>query len=232
MNRFSQFALGTLIIFGLAGASVSALSTGAASGSRELSGSVGSKSLGKLMDGNKRFVAGQLTHPNQSVERRKEVAAGQKPFATIVTCSDSRVPPEVLFDQGLGDLFVVRVAGNVVDNDGLGSIEYAVHHLHTPLVLVLGHRRCGAVAAAIEAAKGNPPEGHLRFITAKIAPLYKDVKHKPGDPLENLVKFNVRHVVRGLSSSKPFLAKAVKAGEVKIVGAYYDLDSGKVELLN
>src|SRR5207247_2291014 len=124
-----------------------------------------------LQDGNARFVSGKLEHPNESPERRTEVAKGQHQFAVILACADSRVGPEVIFDAGLGDLFVTRVAGNVVDDAMLGSIEYAVEHLGAPLIVVCGHQRCGAVQATVETvASGAPAPGHLGALIDPIKP--------------------------------------------------------------
>ncbi|HTS18241.1 MAG TPA: carbonic anhydrase [Verrucomicrobiae bacterium] len=182
----------------------------------------------RLKAGNERFVAGNLLHPNATPDRRADVAKGQAPFAIIVGCSDSRVGPEVVFDQGLGDLFVVRTAGNVVDDVALGSIEYAADHLGAPVILVLGHTRCGAVAAAV--AGGEAP-GHIGSIVEKIEPAVKATKGMAGDPVDNAVRANVRNVVRHLHNASPILSKLIKAGKLRVVGACYDLDSGRVDYL-
>ena len=179
-----------------------------------------------LAEGNRRYVASKATHPHQTDARRTEVATGQNPIAVIVSCSDSRVPPEVVFDQGLGDLFVIRVAGNTLDDLCLGSIEYAVEHLHVPLVVVLGHERCGAVSAAV--AGGDAP-GHIHAVVEALRPAVEKVKDQPGDKVDNVVRENVREVVESLRTSEPFLAKAVREGKVTLVGARYDLDTGVVE---
>jgi carbonic anhydrase len=185
--------------------------------------------LDQLVAGNKRFVNGQATHSNQDADRRTEVAAGQHPFAIIVGCSDSRVPPEIVFDQGLGDLFVVRLAGNVVDADALGSIEYAVDHLHAPLVVVLGHDKCGAVQAAVDASQsdGEVP-GHVADIVAAIKPAVTDAKGESGNLLDNAIDANIRRVVTQIRTSEPGLKEEVEAGKLKVVGARYKLDSGEV----
>ena len=146
----------------------------------------------------------------------------------ILGCADSRVPPEVIFDQGLGDLFVVRVAGNVVDDIVLGSIEYAAAHLHTPLIVVLGHFRCGAVGATVA---GGELEGHLPSLAAAIQPAVDRVKGLPGDLVDHAVRANARMVADQLESSAPVLAELVEAGRLKIVATCYDLDTGAVELL-
>jgi carbonic anhydrase len=184
--------------------------------------------LARLRAGNERFVAGDLSHPNTGPDRRAEVAKGQVPFAIIVGCSDSRVGPEVVFDQGLGDLFVIRTAGNVVDDVALGSIEYAADHLGAPVILVLGHTRCGAVSAAVA---GGEAHGHIGSIVEKIKPAVEETRGKPGDPVDNAVRANVRHVVRQLRGASPILSKLVKAGKLRVVGACYDLDTGRVEFL-
>ena len=186
------------------------------------------EALKRLVDGNKRNVLGKLMHPNQTRVRRGEVEGGQHPFAIILGCSDSRVPPEVIFDQGLGDLFVVRVAGNIADDAVLGSIEYAAEHLHAPLIMVLGHGSCGAVAATI---KGGELAGHLPCITDAIRPAVEKAKGQQGDAVSNAARANVQMVVDQLRSCKPVLSPLVKSGDLKVVAAFYDIGSGKVELL-
>jgi carbonic anhydrase len=186
------------------------------------------EALTKLMDGNRRFLAGQHEDSSRSAQRRTENAQGQKPFAIVVSCSDSRVGPELVFDQGLGDIFVVRTAGEVLDAPGLGSIEYAVEHFGSPLIVVLGHQRCGAVAAAV--AGGHAP-GHIESLIKAIQPAVVETKGQPGDHVDNAVRANVSRVVRQLKNSKPILAEFSHAGKVRIVGAYYDLDSGAVAMV-
>lgn len=181
-----------------------------------------------LMAGNQRFVAGRHSSANSTPERRTALANTQKPFAIIVSCSDSRVGPEVVFDQGLGDIFVIRTAGQVLDAPGIGSIEYAVEHLGSQLIVVLGHERCGAVTAAV--ASGNAP-GHIDSLVKAIRPSALATKGQPGDHVDNAVRENVRRVVRQLQSSKPILAEFVHQGKVKVVGAYYDLDTGAVAMV-
>ncbi len=184
--------------------------------------------LARLKAGNERFVTGKVIHPNADADRRAEVAKGQTPFAVIVGCSDSRVGPEVVFDQGLGDLFVIRTAGNVVDDVALGSIEYAADHLGVPLILVLGHTRCGAVSAVV--AGGEAP-GHVASVVDKIKPAVDETKGKPGDAVGNAIRANVRHVVNQLRNAAPILSGLVKSGKLRVVGACYDLDTGRVALL-
>nr|AUN37518.1 carbonic anhydrase [uncultured bacterium] len=185
-------------------------------------------SIKRLVAGNERYVAGTATHSNQSAARRTEVAQSQAPFATILGCADSRVSPEVVFDQGLGDLFVIRVAGNVVEDSGLGSIEYAVAHLHTPLLVVLGHERCGVMKAALE---GGAASGHVQTLVTAVSSAVTSTKGQPGDALDNAVRANVQRVVKQLQAAGPILNEAVKSGKLKIVGARYDLDTGVVEFL-
>ena len=188
--------------------------------------------LKNLKDGNRRFVDGRLLHARQTGERRTSIAEKQHPFAAVLGCSDSRVPPEVLFDQGLGDLFVVREAGNVAEDNTLGSLEYAVEHLHVPLIVVLGHQNCGAVGAAVGAVvRDEPVEGHILRLVDDIAPAVWEVKDEPGDLVEHAVRTNVRQVVRKLRLSGPILRTHEQHGELNVVGAYYDLHTGEVEWL-
>ena len=182
----------------------------------------------RLQDGNKRFVAAKLTHPEQTPARRAELAHRQQPFAVVLACSDSRVPPEIIFDQGLGDLFVVRVAGNIATDVVLGSIEYAVEHLNVSLVIVLGHERCGAVKAAL---KGGEQPGHINILTDALKSAVELARTQQGDLMDNAVKDNVDIVVKQLMTSKPVLAGFVGSGKLRVVGEYYDLDDGTVRIL-
>jgi carbonic anhydrase len=186
--------------------------------------------ISKLKEGNRRYVTGNLQHPGQTTERREELTKNQHPFATILSCSDSRVPPEIVFDQGLGDLFIVRVAGNVINHEGLGSIEYSVDHLGTRLILVLGHQSCGAVKAAKEtiAAKGKAP-GHIESLVRAIQPA---VEATTKDDLDTTIKANVKHVVQALRSSTPILKAKVDSGDIQVIGGYYSLDTGAVTFLD
>jgi len=188
------------------------------------------EAISKLKEGNARYTSGNLQHPGQTTERRTELAKTQHPFAAILCCSDSRVPPEVVFDQGLGDLFIVRVAGNVINNEGLGSLEYTVDHLGTRLILVLGHQRCGAVDAAREtiAAKGKAP-GHIQSLVTAIKPA---VEATAKEDLDATIKANVKHVVDSLRSSAPILKAAIDSGKIQVVGGYYSLDTGAVTFLD
>jgi carbonic anhydrase len=187
------------------------------------------EAISKLKEGNGRYTSGNLQHPGQTAERRTELAKTQHPFAAIVSCSDSRVPPEIVFDQGLGDLFIVRVAGNVINDEGLGSVEYSVDHLGTRLILVLGHQSCGAVKAAREtiAAKSKAP-GHIESLVAAIKPA---VEATAKEDLDATIKANVKHVVQALRSSTPILKAKVDSGDVQVIGGYYSLDTGAVTFL-
>jgi carbonic anhydrase len=185
--------------------------------------------LGRLLEGNARFVTSGAGHPRQDAERRELLAGGQAPFAIIVSCSDSRVPPEVVFDQGLGDLFVIRVAGNVVDDLELASIEYAAEHLGTKLVMILGHERCGAVTAAVQ---GGHLPGHLPALMEALRPAVDARREAHGDPVEGAMLANVELTAARVRGSEPILAGLAAAGELKVVGARYDLDTGVVEVID
>jgi carbonic anhydrase len=182
----------------------------------------------KLLKGNQRYVEGHSKHPNSSPYFRKKCAQGQSPPAAVLACADSRVAPEILFDQGLGDLFVTRVAGNLANPMILGSLEYAVEHLGTKLIIVLGHKRCGAVGAAVS---GKALPGHLPSLTKPIAGAVKKTRKQPGDAVDNAAKENVMRVVKKIRTCKPLLDKMVDKGTLDVIGAFYDLDTGKVEPL-
>src|SRR3989440_11733163 len=188
------------------------------------------EAISKLKEGNGRYTSGNLQHPGQTTERRTELSKSQHPFAVIVSCSDSRVPPEIVFDQGLGDLFIFRVAGNVIDDHGVGSVEYAVDHLVVRLIVVLGHQRCGAVKAAKEtiAAKTKAP-AHIQSLVTAIQPA---VEATVKDDLEATVEANIKNVTQALRSSVPILKPKVDSGELNVVGAYYSLDTGSVAFLD
>ena len=193
----------------------------------------------KLRESDGRFCLSQLSrerasrahryqHPHETAERQRELASSQSPHAEILSCADSRVPPELIFDQGLGDLFIIRVAGNVVSDTELGSLEYGAEHLHVPLLVVLGHQHCGAVTAAVE---GGEAEGHIAALVNLLRPAVEKTQGMPGDHVENAVKANVEMVVKQLRASTPILAKLVSEGKLKVVGAVYSLDTGKVTWL-
>jgi carbonic anhydrase len=188
--------------------------------------------LDRLTAGNIRFVSQQMRYPDQSAERRAQAAQAQSPFAAVLCCSDSRVPPEVIFDQGLGDLYVVRVAGNVTDDPIIGSLEYGAEQLGLSLIVVLGHTQCGAVRAALEAFYlGAGAPAHINSLVQAIEPAVQASQAQPGDPWRNAVTANIHLTVARLQSSPPTLAQKVKAQELQIVGALYNLDTGWVEFL-
>jgi carbonic anhydrase len=183
------------------------------------------KALQALVEGNKRFASEQSIYPNQTSEQRRIVAELQKPFAAILGCSDSRVAPELLFDQGLGDVFIVRVAGNVAGDLELDSIDYAVLHLYSSIVVVLGHENCGAVHAVLEKnTKGIPAVAKL------IEPSIRSLRKEKDISLEKAIKENVKAVVKQLQKAST-LAPLIKEKKLAVVGAYYDFDTGLVEWL-
>jgi carbonic anhydrase len=186
------------------------------------------QALARLQAGNARYVSARMSYPNQTAGHRTKLIRGQHPFATILGCADSRIPPEIIFDQGLGDIFVVRVAGNIIDHIVLGSIEYAAVHLHTPLIMVLGHSKCGAVAAT---ASGAKLQGHLPHIAVAIQPAVDTAKQMPGNLVDNAIRENAKLVTRQLAASRPLLAPLVAAGKLKVVAAHYDMATGQVEVL-
>jgi carbonic anhydrase len=193
------------------------------------------EALQRLMEGNRRFVNGQMSILKQSdTATRKSLTKGQKPYAVILTCSDSRVPPEVVFDKGLGEIFVIRVAGNGVDPMVLGSIEYAAEHLGSPLIMVLGHERCGAVTAAVE-AKGKA-EGNLGSIINAISPAVKQAKKEytgkdKAQLVETAIDDNTRLVAADITRRSSIIRRLAQGGKVKIVAAKYDLDDGAVTVM-
>lgn len=183
--------------------------------------------LEKLLAGNQRFMQHHPDYPDQSQARLTEVAQVQYPFVTILSCADSRVPAELLFDQGIGDIFNVRVAGNIVTPESLGSLEYAVALLNTPLLMVLGHERCGAVTAAVQK---KVLLGEIGSFVKAILPAVEQVQDQSGDQVENAVVANVVYQIKQLERSQ-LLNEQVQAGTLKIVGGRYDLDTGGVTLL-
>jgi carbonic anhydrase len=185
--------------------------------------------LNTLLEGNQRFVVGNMLHPHLTAAHRAEIAKGQHPIATVLSCSDSRVPPELVFDQGLGDLFVTRTAGQVISDEVLGSIEYGAEHLDIPLIVVLGHERCGAVTAVVN---GDPAPGHIKSLVHRIKPAVEKAKRShPSDLVEASVRENIKLTVKQIETSRPILAKMIRDHKVKVVGARYDLDTGEIELL-
>ncbi|ADD43714.1 carbonic anhydrase [Stackebrandtia nassauensis] len=189
--------------------------------------------LDRLMRGNRRYIKGHSRHPHQSLEYLHEVAKGQHPFAITIGCADSRVPPEILFDQGLGDVFDHRIAGNIPDELLLGSIEFAIEEFAPPLLMALGHERCGAITATIDAIEsGTEPPGHIAAIVEALRPVVEPVLDEPGDKVENGVRANIVDVVEQLQRRSDIVAEKVEAGELTVVGARYDLDTGKVTLVD
>lgn len=194
--------------------------------------------IDRLRSGNQRFVQDQAEHGHQDTVRRTEVAKGQKPFAIVLTCADSRVSPEIVFDQGLGDLFVLRVAGNIAEPGTMASIEYAVEHLDAHLLVVLGHERCGAVKAAVDTfnSKVTPHHDHdghaevslIPGLVSQILPSVQQTKAWKGSQLDNSIAQNVLNSAKKVSVTEP-LKKFISSGKLTVVGAVYDLDSGVVK---
>lgn len=186
------------------------------------------QALQALMAGNQRFVANRRENLNQSYERLLEVAKTQKPFAAILSCADSRVPSEIIFDRGFGDLFICRVAGNVATPEEIGSLEFGSLVLGTKVIMVMGHKRCGAVDATI---KGGEVPGQIGSLLAAIKPAVAQVKDQTGDRLEDTAKANVKVQVETLKAS-PVISQLIKEGKLKVVGGYYDLDTGRVTMVS
>ncbi len=194
------------------------------------------EALAMLLDGNRRYVEDRPRHPHQRRTHRRHVSAGQHPFAAIMGCGDSRVPPEIVFDEGLGDLFVIRSAGHIVDEALVGSLEFAVGEFGVPLILVLGHERCGAVKAAVEEVlEGGAASGHIESVLEAIRPAVEEARGRHAgdgsDLVDEAVRSNVELVVGQLRSDEPILAERVQAGQLRIVGAYYNLEDGAVSVI-
>lgn len=185
--------------------------------------------LEALKLGNIRFTSGQVRQPNRNAGRRQAVTTGQSPFAVVVTCSDSRLPPEIIFDQGIGDLYVVRTAGHILDDVALGSVEFAVKELQIPLVLVLGHQRCAVVSAAVQGDQiADLAPRALDGVREALEPVIARARALQGDMLNNAIDENVRMTVESLRASEPVLAAEVQAGRLAVRGARYQLTSGIV----
>lgn len=203
-------------------------------GNESTGGASPDQALQFMREGNGRFAGMLRTYPHQDAQLRQQVAEkGQKPFVTVVGCSDSRVPLEHLFDAGIGDLFVVRVAGNVCDTDEIGSVEYGVGHLGTPLLVVLGHTRCGAVTAVV---KGDPVQGSIPALVDNIIPAVEKAKAEGGGKTEaaligRAIELNVWQSVADIITGSEEVANLVREGRVKVVGAVYHLENGTVEWL-
>ncbi|MDX2114335.1 MAG: carbonic anhydrase [Planctomycetota bacterium] len=226
-----------LTLSGVAGGSEPASgasgATGGAGGEAAATTPDAQQALTWLREGNERFVRGEVKHVNADAERRAAVAAGQNPFVSVLSCADSRVPVERLFDRGIGDVFVVRVAGNVADTDEIGTLEYGVGHLHTPLVVVMGHTSCGAVKAVLSGAEVH---GSIPGLVDNIIPAVEWIKkNRPeltGDALVNAaIEANVWQAMDDLITGSSELREHVRSGKTMVVGAVYDLSSGKVRWL-
>src|SRR5947208_4202021 len=187
--------------------------------------------LKRLKDGNERYVDG-VSKRHDFKHEREALTKGQNPYAGILSCADSRIAPEYAFDSGRGDLFVCRVAGNFLNDDVTASFEYAVSVLNAPLLMVLGHKSCGAIDAAIKSLKDNTTlPGHLPSLVSALAPSVKASADQPGDKLANAIRQNVKDVTAKLKSATPILSAAAADGKIRIVGGIYRLASGKVELI-
>jgi carbonic anhydrase len=185
--------------------------------------------LETLIEGNRRYASNQTVHPDRGAERRAALSEKQEPFATIVGCADSRVPAEFVFDRGLGDLFVVRTAGHIVDEVVLATIEFGAIELGIPLIFVLGHEGCGAVKAALNANEGAEVSDHAQPLIKAIMPAIRKTKSLSGDPVGNAVRANIELTLDRLKLSES-LAPDLRNGKIKIVGGLYDLDTGVVEV--
>lgn len=216
--------------FGLAAVTMARAAGGdARAAAPERAASSPAHALALLKEGNARFAEGKASNETSLTARRLEVANGQSPFAIVLGCSDSRVPLDTVFDQVPGHLFGVRVAGNFVNEDGLGSIEYGVAVLRAPLIVVLGHSACGAVDATIKYVQnGTTQPGHIMGLVKAIEPAARATKGKPGDWLDDAIAANVRNNVAAISSRSSIVSEAVKGKSVEIVGGVYNLHSGKV----
>ena len=198
------------------------------------------EALDRLREGNARFVAGvRREHPVEQSARRMELASGQEPFATILGCSDSRVPAEIVFDQGLGDLFVIRIAGNIVAASQIGSVEFAAERFGTPLVVVLGHSQCGAILATVEALTRPPATtaGHLDSIVNRVRPsvealLATELRHDPTALVQQAVRANVRASANQLRHGSEILERRIQRDALLVVGAEYSLETGIVEFFD
>lgn len=187
--------------------------------------------LAELLDGNRRFVSGDAIHPNQDAARRSAVAGAQTPFAVVFGCSDSRLAAEIIFDRGLGDLFVVRTAGHAIGREVLGSIEYAVDVLATPLVVVLGHNSCGAVTAARDAAAGADPSGNVSAVVDALAPSVRLAAERGLHGVDEIVDVHIAETVTRLRAESGTLGTAVAQGRCTVVGMSYDLADGTTRLV-
>ncbi|MBM4793723.1 carbonic anhydrase [Streptomyces sioyaensis] len=216
----------------LAGCSSTSAAPVAASASPTARPTTPAAAFTRLMEGNARWVSGNLQHPDRDPNRRQFVAMKQKPFGSVLSCIDSRVPPELLFDTGLGDLYVMRTGGEAVGPVVTGSVEYGPMTSGTPLIVVLGHQRCGAVEASYKSLRdGKPLPGNLEAIARALRPAYEKARREGGaDPVDTMARAQVTLTAANLRSNQD-LAPLVKKGSLAVVGAYYSLDTGKVEVL-
>jgi carbonic anhydrase len=186
-----------------------------------------------LRDGNQRFVSGTREHPNQDADHRTELAKGQRPFALVFGCADSRVAAEIIFDRGLGDLFVVRTAGHVVDTAVLGSIEFGVEYLEIPLVVILGHDGCGAVSAALESqASGRMPKGFVRDVVERVTPSVLAARRSGLTSLDHVIDEHTRHTAHLLTERSDVIADRIGDGRCAVVGVRYTLAEGQARQLD
>lgn len=190
--------------------------------------------LERLMAGNKLFMAGHPVHPDETLARIRELKKGQNPFAVVIGCSDSRVPPELIFDQGLGDIFSIRTAGNIIGDYELGSIEYAVEHLGCKFIVVLGHENCGAIKTFIENPEALQHHDHIKQILDYIGAEEEEKSLPEADKhqVDKAVRANILHGVHFIKNSQPVLKPLIDKKEVAVVGAYYDLDNGQVIIID
>ena len=221
--KFVAGAIGTGILAARAGAELAAPQPAIAESARNPD-----RALRLLTQGNERFVENKRKYPNQEWKRITEVAPSQAPFAAILGCADSRVPAEIVFDRGFGDIFVCRVAGNVATPEEIGSLEFGTLLLGAKVLMVLAHERCGAVKAAIQ---GGALPGNINSLTQAIQPAVNSTSNQPGDPVENACKANARLQANRLKAS-PVINQLIQENKLKVVPAYYDLDTGAVEILS
>lgn len=221
MSRRDALRVGALSGVGLA---AGAVPIAAANATETVTPATPSEALDRLMEGNQRFIAQSMHAPRRDGARIRELAGGQAPYAAILGCADSRVPPEILFDEGLGDLFTVRVAGNVASPEEIASLEYAVGVLGSKAILVLGHSSCGAVTAAVE---GKAVPGQISALFQHITPAVPE-----GSDIESAVEANARHQAKVLTTSSPVIREAIQDGTVVVRPAVYSLETGQVRLLD
>jgi carbonic anhydrase len=231
MSISRRTALRTSLVTGASGLLLAGSAVGTAAADPTPQATDADSALKLLKQGNRRWRNLEQHHPHEGAARRAEVAAGQSPFALIVACADSRVAPELVFDRGLGDLFTVRSAGQVLDESVLGSIVYGVEHLHIPLIVVVGHSSCGAVTAAVEAHEtGQVPGGHVGYLVEQILPVVEATPDDGGDFVDACISANALHIAE-LLRDDPELSGHVSSGALRVVAARYELDTAKVNYL-